>query len=233
MPMIDAEVTNFDKGVSNRLQGDHIRGSMKTLDPTRFHQYYEQFDYFTAADWTITEVGVATQALANVDGGALLITNAAADNDSSFQNKVGESFLPELGKQLHFAMRFAVNDATQSDVLAGIQITDATPVDASDGIFFLKADGAATVNLISRKNGVDVILASVATLADDVFVELSFFWDGISAIWAGVNGAPVARMEPGASLPDDEVLTVSFGIQNGEAAAKTMTVDYVFISEER
>ena len=35
------------------------------------------------------------------------------------------------------------------------------------------------------------------------------------------------------NLPDDEELTISFGIQNGAAAAKTMTVDYVFASKER
>ena len=35
------------------------------------------------------------------------------------------------------------------------------------------------------------------------------------------------------NLPDDEELTVSFGIQNGEAAAKTMTIDYVNVICER
>ena len=34
-------------------------------------------------------------------------------------------------------------------------------------------------------------------------------------------------------IPDNEELTVSFGIQNGAAAAKTMTVDYVFAAVER
>ena len=62
-------------------------------------------------------MGVATQALEDADGGSLLITNAAADNDSSFQQKIGESFLFELSKPLYFKSRFAVNDATESDVL--------------------------------------------------------------------------------------------------------------------
>ncbi len=234
MPLIDNEVTRFDNGVNNRGVGHIFGASMKQMDPTRFHSYFEDFDYFTAADWVITDVGVSTQALTNVDGGALLLTNAAADNDSVFFNKVGESFLMELGKQAFFAGRFSVSDATDSDVLMGIQITDATPVDATDGIFFLKADGATAVSLISRKNAVDVVLTDAAlVLADGVSVELSFFWDGISQIWAGVNGTPVARMTPGASLPDDEVLTLSFGIQNGEAVAKTMTVDYLFAAKER
>ena len=35
------------------------------------------------------------------------------------------------------------------------------------------------------------------------------------------------------NLVDDEDLTVSIALQNGEAVAKTMTVDYVFVAKER
>lgn len=233
MPLIDAQVTNFENGVNNRRAGD-IFGAMKQMDPTRFHTFFEDFDYFTAGDWTITDVGSATQALTDADGGVLLITNAAADDNSSFFNKVGESFLFEASKQLFFSARVAISDALQSDALMGLQITDTTPIDATDGVFFLKADGSAAVSLIARKNGVDVSLSDGGlVLVDDTFFDISFFWDGIDRIWAGVNGTAVAVMTPGASLPDDEVLTVSFGIQNGEAVAKTMSVDSIFVAKER
>ena len=39
----------------------------------------------------------------------------------------------------------------------------------------------------------------------------------------------IERLSP----PDDEELTVSFGIQNGAAAAKTMTLDYIIAAVER
>jgi len=35
------------------------------------------------------------------------------------------------------------------------------------------------------------------------------------------------------NAPDDEELALSFGIQNGAAAAKTLTVDYVGAYKER
>jgi hypothetical protein len=35
------------------------------------------------------------------------------------------------------------------------------------------------------------------------------------------------------NLVDDEDLTPTFAIQNGEAVAKTMTVDYIFVAKER
>jgi len=36
-----------------------------------------------------------------------------------------------------------------------------------------------------------------------------------------------------ASYFPDTTLTVSFALQNGEAVAKTMTVDYVYVAQER
>jgi hypothetical protein len=35
------------------------------------------------------------------------------------------------------------------------------------------------------------------------------------------------------NAPDNEELTVSFGIQNGAAAAKVLTVDYIHALKER
>ena len=37
----------------------------------------------------------------------------------------------------------------------------------------------------------------------------------------------------GTNAPDDEELAVSFGIQNGEAVAKVMTLDYISAGKER
>lgn len=233
MPLIDNEVTRFDDGVTNRGVGHIFGASMKQMDPTRFHTFFEDFDYFTAADWVVTSVGSATQALADGDGGLLLITNGAVDDNSSFFNKVGESFLFELGKPLYFAARIALSDVLQSDAVLGLQITDTTPLDVTDGVFFLKSDADAGVDLIIEKDGVQTVISDVATLVDDTFIELSFVWDGIDSIWAGVDGTAVQRVAVGTTLPDDEIMTISFGVQNGEAVAKTMTVDYIYVAKER
>jgi hypothetical protein len=47
-----------------------------------------------------------------------------------------------------------------------------------------------------------------------------------------VNGV-VAGTSVTTNLPDDEDLAISFALQNGEAVAKTMTVDYIFVAKER
>ena len=232
MPLIDSENTNFGNGVTNREAGS-IFGAMKQMDPSKFHTFFEDFDYFTAADWVITG-STGTEVLTDADGGVLLITTTALDDDDTFFNKVGESFLFETSKQLFFKARFATSDATQTDILMGLQITDTTPLDVTDGVFFLKSDGATAVTLIAEKDSVQQTLVdSALVLANDTFIELSFFWDGIDTLFVGVGDQAVASLQPGASLPDDEIMTISFGIQNGEAAIKTMSVDYVFVAKER
>lgn len=223
--------TRFPNGLTTTTKGSPL-GEFILPDITKAHVYFNDFDTYTAADWTVTEVGVATQALADGDGGLLLVTNAAADDDSSFSQKVGESFLMESGKKAWFEALFQTNDATQSDIVVGLQITDTTPLDVTDGIFFLKADGAATVDFLVEKDNTATTTSAVATMADDTNIRLGFYYDGVDKITIFVDGVAVGSSVT-TNLPDDEELTVSFGIQNGTDAAKTMTVDYILAAKER
>jgi hypothetical protein len=221
----------FPNGLTNARETVAL-GACVVPDMTRVHQYYDDFDTYTAGDWVVTEVGVATQALSDADNGVLLVTNAAADDDSSFSQKVGESFLFESGKKLWFKSRFKVSDVTQSDLVIGLQITDTTPLAVTDGVFFIKSDGAATVDMVVEKDSTATTTSSVATLADDTWVELAYFYNGVDRIDVFVDDSLVANSVV-TNLPDDEVLTLSFGIQNGEAVAKTMSVDYLLAIKER
>lgn len=223
--------TRFPKGLTTAAKTAPM-GEFILPDMTSAHVYMEDFDYYTAADWTVTEVGVATQALADADGGRLLVANAAADDNSSFNQKVGESFLFATGKKLWFDCLLQVSDATQSDFVIGLQITDTTPLDVTDGVFFIKADGAATVDMVVEKDNTATTTASVATVVDATDIRLSFFYNGIDEITIFVDGAHVGSSVT-TNLPDDEALTISFGIQNGEAVAKTMTVDYIMAAKAR
>lgn len=223
--------TSFKNGITTAAKTDTL-GEFILPDVTKAHVYFEDFDTYTAADWTVTEVGVATQALADGDGGLLLITNAAADDDSSFSQKVGESFLMATGKRAWFEAKFQVSDATQSDFIIGLQITDTTPLDVTDGMFFIKNDGAATVDFLVEKDDTATTTSAVATMVDATDIRLGFFYDGVDKVLIFVNGVAVASSVT-TNLPDDEALTISYGIQNGEAAAKTMTIDYILSAKAR
>jgi hypothetical protein len=227
--------TRFPYGLTNVGETD-LFADMVQPDPTLFHTYFNDFDTYVAGDWTVTETDSgATQALTAGDGGLLLVTNTAADDDLVALQKNPAAFTFTAGKKTFFRCRFKVSDATQSDVVFGLQVVDATPLDVTDGIYFLKADGAATVNFVCRKNastGSTSALA-VATMANDTFIELGFYYDGESKVAYEVNGSVLGSLDASSAYLPDTTCTVSFALQNGEAVAKTMTVDYIYVAKER
>jgi hypothetical protein len=227
--------TRFPYGLTNVTEVD-LFADMVQPDPTLFHEYFNDFDTYTAGDWTVTETSAsATQALTAGDGGLLLITNTAADDDLVALQKNPAAFTFTAGKKTFFRCRFKVSDATQSDVVFGLQVVDATPLDVTDGIYFLKADGAATVNFVCRKNAStgSTTASAVATMANDTFIELGFYYDGQSSVAYEVNGSVLGSLDASSAFLPDTTCTVSFALQNGEAVAKTMTVDYVYVAKER
>jgi len=223
--------TRFQNGVTNNA-GSNALGMMGQLDPTLFHTYFNDFDTFVAADWVITNVGVTpTVAVTALDGGAILQTNTAGIADSAYLQKTAAAFSFETGKKVWFKARFSVSDATESSIVFGLQVVDTTPLAVSDGMYFLKADGAATYSFISATGSVLTTAAAVGTLVAATMTELSFYFDGVNEAQYFINGALAGRMAV-ATLPTG-LVTVSFGMANGEAVAKTMTTDYIFAAKER
>ena len=79
--MFDNSVTRFPKGINNS-RDTGIFSDMPVGSFVGYHTYVDDFDYFVAANYTITKTQVgATTALANGDGGLLLITNTTASSD--------------------------------------------------------------------------------------------------------------------------------------------------------
>lgn len=229
--------TNFIDGVTN-VASTAALGSYTMPDPTSAHTWFDDFDDYTAAEWVITETGTGTRAVGNLDGGVLVVTNAAADDDANFLQWSGntasgavETWKFESEKPLWFKARFKLSDATQSDFVIGLQITDTTPLAVTDGVYFLKADGSTTLNLLVTKNSTSTTTAA-ATLVADTYVTIGFVYDGGSNIDIYLNDNRVASSAT-TNLPDDEELTISFGVQNGEAVAKILSLDYLFVSKQR
>lgn len=199
-----------------------------------FNDFLVAQDY-SVNDWVITTVeagaGDATEALAADERcGALLLTNDAADNDYDALQSTEETWTLTAGKQLWFETRMKISDATQSDFFVGLSITDTTALAATDQVGFLKADGSTAVSAVSLKDSSGTTTASVHTMSTS-YVVLGFHWDGVSKIKFFVNRALVASHTSG--VPDDENLALTIHIQNGEAVAKTCTIDYFYVAMER
>ena len=228
--------THFTSGVTN-VTADSTFGKVKAPDPTKYHMYHNDFDTYLASDWTITTTeggsGNASEALGDGDGGLLVITNDDADDDNDFLQLVKEGFKYEAGKQLAFKARFKTSDAAASDVVMGLQLTDTTPLDVTDGIFFLLTDGSTTLQFIVEKDGTQSTLDLSTAMADDTFMSVGFVYTPADQKFHVYQNNVEVGTVVNTNAPDDEELTVSFGIQNGAAAAKVLTVDYVTAMKER
>jgi hypothetical protein len=226
--------TRFENGVTNTKKHTTL-GEFVALDPTQTHVFFDDFDTYAAADWTVTETSTsATQALADGDGGLLLLTNSTTDNDIVQLQKVGESFKFEAGKKLWFKTRFKINEVLQSDMIVGLVITDTSTVAAvSDGVYFMKDDGDANIDFHVEKNSTDTTTTAVAAMVADTFITLGFYYNGKDAIEIYVNDVKKGTSAV-TNLPDDEELTATFTLQQGEGTnAKTATIDYLFAAKER
>lgn len=228
-------VTHYQNGVNNVAQ-DALFADLKLNDTTQYHTYFNDLDTYAAGDWVVTGTDTSCgAALAAGDGGLLVLTNSASDDAITALQKTPAAFTFETGKKAFFSCRFKVSDATQSDLVIGLQVIDTTPLDVTDGIYFLKADGAATVNIICRKNATtgSTSATSIATLTSDTYVVLGWYWDGVDTVSYAVNGTVTGSLTSAATYLPDATCTVSFAVQNGEAVAKTMTVDYLYAAKER
>ena len=235
--------THFPNGVSNRTKG-HPLFNYPYLDPSKYYTYFDDFFEYHSGIYTITTTeagsGNASEAITSGAGGQLLITNDDADNDLDFFQLKGESFKWDSSKRMFFSARFKTNDATQSEIVMGLQITDTTPLDVTDGIFFLKIDGDTQPDLIIEKdNSSSLSVLEMDAMEDDTFVTLSFEYDPLDVATGGAvfrayqDNVQVGEITGTTNAPDDEDLTISFGIQNGEAAAKTLTIDFILVAVER
>ncbi|MCP4536254.1 MAG: hypothetical protein GY832_03835 [Chloroflexi bacterium] len=180
----------------------------------------------TAYTMTVVEVGAGTTTAALSDG-ALLITTAANEDDGINLQLTAEAFDFATNNLVYFGINFQVSDATQSDTIVGVCITDTTlPGGMTDGIYFECLDGSTDINFVLEKDSTETTsAAAVGTLADATDITLEFRFDGTN-VDSFVNGVKQTRLAV-TNLPNDEQLTPSIAFLAGEAVAKTMTVNWM------
>lgn len=224
--------TRFPDGATNVDPGVTLN-SYLAMDPSRVHAWWSDFDGFTAGDWTVTETQAgATQAITNADGGILALVNSAADNDLNSIQWAKETFLLATAKKFWIKTRFKISDATLSDLVIGLQITDATPLAVTDGVYFRKAEGSTTLNLVVCKNSTETVTAAGTLVADTYVVVGAVYLPEKGVIDIYFNDVRVASSAI-TNMVDDEELTVTIAVQNGEAVAKTLSTDYFLAAKER
>lgn len=229
--------THFRSGVTNTSPGETVY-NYGLPDPSKWHTYFNDFDTYAAGDWTITESGTGSRAVTAVDGGALLITNAAADDNHNQLQLKAASFTLAAAKKAYFKARFQVSEATQSDFAIGLQITNTaifTPATVTDGIYFYKDDGSTALNVVIKKDDSagKLVKTGLATVAAASWMHLGWEYDGNGNCNVFINDAQVWRLDASAAYFPNLIQNLTFGVQNGDGNARTMTLDYIFAAVER
>ena len=185
-------------------------------------------------EWTanFTEVGagVSTATLADSAGGALLIQTAGDENDGwqmQLAGAAGENVLLDGSYETYFGIKLQIDDATESDLLVGLCVTDSDCLGAvTDGVYFRKVDGTTTMNLVIEKGSVEVATAAQVVEADTDYI-LEFLFDG-RQLRAYVDGVLLTTLErANVSFPNTEELRLTVEFLTGEDAVKTCTVGWL------
>jgi hypothetical protein len=231
--------TNFPNGVTNVLESAAL-GSFIAPAPTAAHVVFDDFDvFYTAAgsaDWTVTETQAgATQAITSGDGGLLLLTNTAADDDINAISFANLGFVIDPKKSFWLAARFQTSDVLQTEILFGLVDTMAA-FNPANGVYLYKADGAAPVRLSIEKASATTNASpdSPSTgVLNNTMIEVAITFNADEGVVRGwVNGQAFGQITNLTNLPT-VALAPAIGIRNGEAVAKTLTVDYIMAAKQR
>lgn len=178
--------------------------------------------------------------------GSLLITNDDQDDDYSVvQHKVESLRFNSLGKTTYVLARLKMSDVEQSDFIFGAWKRSTTPFTLiSDGLFFSSDDGdsyldcSRAFNAATRPDDYSQELAAY-TMTNDTYMVLCLrvIMDSVTAAKGRatyyVDNVPVYDTPALSSIVNDEELAIGVALQNGAAAAKTLTLDGIGYLQER
>ena len=236
----------YSDGVTNIGKAKTL-SEMPMPDPTKTYGVFDDFFTWDAGvSWEISDddSGGTELISATETGGVLVLTNTAGATDYCFVQYSEDggttpstTFLFATGKKAWFKARLKVNDDTPnaSYWTAGLYIDNDDPYNANpdDGVWFESGAASNEVDLYITKGGSDTISAGVFTTTDDTYLTIGYYWDGVDTIHYFKNDVEEGSVGVGTSLPDDAPCALSFGIENGEAAANIMHIDYIGAWMER
>ena len=198
-----------------------------------FHGYPVDNTTFLPTDFVTTLVGASTAVPTDIQGGAMLITAAGAEDDGvtiQLGSTAGESLSFALRYPTYFGVVLQISDADQTDFLAGVTVTDVDPIGAvTDGFYFRSVDETAVVNFVLEDDSLETVTA-VNTMTDATDVRLEFTYSADGNVRAYVNSVLMATIaDTVANFCNDELLRLTFQFLDGEAIGNTCTLKYLAV----
>ena len=234
-------VTNLPFGVGTASR-DTTLGLFPVPDPTSVASFFDDFYQYAAGDWTVTNttshatIGLVAASSSVATGGVLELHGGAssATNDVAAIQASPLPFYFAATAELWFEAQIQLDVAANNLVLVGLS-TSAATVAPSDGIYFSKAAGAATVDFVVRKSSTSTTQSAITTLANATGVKLGFYYNGVDTIFVYVDGVLVYRQTTLTNLPSSVALGQMIAMKLAATAPTTAYLysDYMLAAQSR
>lgn len=231
----DGAPTRFPNGVNNGSP-ETFPGQLVVPDRTYAHEHFDDFNYFDSFEWSTNrysqgagQIGIAT----GEDNGVLFVLNAGADFDSQGVNLAQFVYQYDTDSlPIWYKCRFKLNETVQSRFATGHWDGVNPPAASNNCCGFQKDDGSATLKFRSARPifGQNVSV-DLFDLEDDTYVTVAFFYDGNEKFQIYRNDQLIEVVNT-PWTPNNPVSPIAY-IQNGEASAKSMSIDYMYSGKER
>lgn len=195
--------------------------------------------------WTATTVGTGARTFGNTNAsyGTINMANSGADNDSIYIQSKWRVAYADDSRRIIYSARL-LQSSTTADVIAGVTNTTTTPIGTAgsepngttDGLYFLKVSGETTWRFYVRSGSATVASAIGIgpASASNTLRTYSFEYDPTTRkvkVW--IDNTQVAGLTiPVGSFPAADMYS-QMGVQNGDGNARTVSVEYLLISQDR
>lgn len=161
----------------------------------------------TNGDWVLTQATTGTGAKSTADPGVLLLDSDSTTSTQGAQiQRVKSAFVPAAGKHIWAEFQIKIVDTYDKvELFVGLSEIDTTTIASSanssanhigwecvsdDGVLVFAGEKAGTRGT-----------ASAATIAEDTWIKLGFYVDGVTSITQYVNGVATGTALATANIP--------------------------------
>jgi hypothetical protein len=183
-------------------------------------------DVDTTNVWDESNSGAGTSLTVQDERGSFAkVTNGSGDNNYYFYESKYEVGRLQANKGLWFRSHFQIGDVDQADIFIGLcaQLASGDLFDNRvDSIGFYLEDGSAQVKIEASKDSTATQTNTGISITDGASVKIEFHVIGTSIIEFFIDENRAGEIKT--NLPDDEEMSFSFGVRNGQASANTMSI---------
>lgn len=221
-----ASPTRFPAGVSTQSVTQTL-ANFPMPDPGKVYVDYHDFDQYVAADWTVTNttshqtIGLVTGAggvFSSVGGGASVTGDIGAIQSSPLDINFAST------QPVWFYTGIKATSAINNQILTGITSSNAA-LAPTDGIYFNKAAGSTAIDFVVRKASTSTTQTAVATLVNNTYIRLGFYYNGKDSVDVFVNDVKVYSQTVLTNLPTATALGKTVGVK--AAATSPTTADVI------